>query len=224
MENDIIRLISVGYSSYEGKTAFIKKRSDLLRDISFSVMRSETLGITGRSGSGKTTLAKLLVGLLVPSAGKIDYFGMDFEQKYSPIQLLFQNSEELLNPERNVYDLLTDSFIFKSKTFDYSKEIDILLNTFEIDRGSLSKQASELSGGLRQRIAMARLFAIKPEIMILDEPFSAQDTASKLNLFNLIVRLRSKFKITFIVISHQTEYLEKLCDRVLILKDNTVLT
>jgi len=209
--------------------SIMKRESDnfILKDISLSLVRGEKLGIGGNSGSGKTTLAKIIAGILKPQKGKIWYSPeIDFNRKANPIQLLFQNSEEIINPYRKTGDILIEALQIEHKLNreELDKELEHLCKTLLIEQDVLNKKGYQLSGGQRQRIAMARLWAVKPQILILDEPVSAQDVESQANLSSLLSTITVSQNVSLIVISHNRKVLEKVSDRIIELSNGAIIS
>ncbi len=197
-----------------------KGEKTILKNISFELERGSILGIAGESGGGKTTLAKILAGVLHQNQGDITFnFDREWEKKkVSPVQILFQNNGEILNPLRTVNSIIEEAIFIrtgdKSKIKNEKKEIFTSLNFPE---ELWKRKGYELSGGEQQRAALARILAVKPEILILDEPFSAQDAESQLNLLMLFKKINKTYGTTMICIAHNLKILRKLCDNVLIL-------
>ncbi len=197
-----------------------KNEKTILKNISFELERGRILGIAGQSGGGKTTLAKILAGVLNKNGGDVIF---NFEGKWkkfksSPVQILFQNNGDILNPLRSVNSIIEEAIFIrtgdKSKIKNQKEEIFSSLNFPE---ELWSRKGFELSGGQQQRAALARILAVKPELLILDEPFSAQDAESQLNLLMLFKKINETFGTTMICIAHNLKILRKLCDNILIL-------
>ncbi|MFA6978348.1 MAG: ATP-binding cassette domain-containing protein [Ignavibacteriaceae bacterium] len=199
---------------------------EILKNISFEVERGEIVGIAGPSGGGKTTLAKLVVGILEPTGGEIiKNFPKSENRTANSIQLLFQNSEDIANPFRKVKDILVEVLQQKNgKSISYEERLRNVLSDVNIDENSLEKYCIQLSGGQRQRVALARLLAVEPEILILDEPFSAQDVESQLNLLLLLKKINAEKGITLICISHQENVLNKLTQRIIRIKEGKLVS
>jgi peptide/nickel transport system ATP-binding protein len=203
-----------------------KKRFDILKNVSFEVAPGEILGICGESGGGKSTLARVIAGIIKPNSGRIildsDY--ATSKRKSSPIQILFQNHGEILNPFRKVKNILEEAL--KINGVDESnieKERENVLSSVGFPKELYNRRGFELSGGEQQRAALARLLAVKPALLILDEPFSAQDVESQLNFVNLFKKLNRDFNLTMICISHDLRILRNLANRVIIIKDGEIV-
>lgn len=212
------------YYEVSEKNLFRDERKTILRDISFEVFENEILSIAGESGSGKTTLAKILAGMLNPTKGKREYsFRNDFyKNKISPIQMLFQNNGDLINPYRTVESVLTEA-ILKAGQHRIVKSVEELLEIFSLPEEIKKQKGYSLSGGQQQRIALARIFAVNPQLLILDEPFSAQDEDSVDNLVGLIKKMKEVFGKTIICISHDLKSLRNISDRFMIIKDGRII-
>lgn len=203
-----------------------KKRFDILRNVSFEVESGEILGICGESGGGKSTLAKVIAGILKPDSGKIilNSETENDKRKSCPIQILFQNHGEVLNPFRKVQSIIDEALMINGvEKNNIEDEREIVLASVGFPKELYQRRGSELSGGEQQRAALARLLATKPVLLILDEPFSAQDVESQLNLVNLFKRLNKEFNLTMICISHDLKILRNLANRVIILKDGEIV-
>jgi ABC-type dipeptide/oligopeptide/nickel transport system ATPase subunit len=189
----------------------------ILKNISFELERNTVLGISGESGSGKTTLAKILAGILRESSGKINYYFAKDYKKLSPVQILFQNTGEIINPLRDVSDILNESLKIGNKNNNSTTQLKSILDSVKLPKLLIERKGYELSGGEQQRVALARILAVKPELLILDEPFSAQDYESQENFLNLFFDLKKNLHITMICIAHNLPLLRRLSDEVMIM-------
>lgn len=217
---DIILKVKNIFYSVENKKGFNAYESfELLKHISFEIERGSVLGVSGESGSGKSTLAKLLAGIIKPTAGSItSNYKKDWAHfSVKPVQLLFQNDGEILNPYRVVEDVLQETIELRNnKENPNFINVNELIKQFDLPLNIKSRKCSQLSSGEQQRVALARIIAVEPEILILDEPFSSQDVESQLNLFNLIKSLKN-LNVTIICISHELNILKNLAQNILIM-------
>jgi ABC-type dipeptide/oligopeptide/nickel transport system ATPase subunit len=219
-----MQLLSLNNISYSLEVK--KKQINILRNISFSINKNEIIGISGESGGGKTTLAKIIAGITEPTNGKIIWNAENNNNgsKRSHIQILFQNHGEVLNPYRKVKNIIDEAIkISKIKDEDVVKERISILNSVGIKEELYGRKGSQLSGGEQQRVALARLLAVKPELLILDEPFSAQDIHSQVNLVKLFKDLNIRYNLTMICISHDLKILRNLAGRIIIIKNGEIV-
>lgn len=222
----ILKAEKISYTTQSNKLIVQTKSNKILHNISFELYENEILGISGESGSGKTTLAKLLAGINEPSEGTLtNSFKSDWQKiKTKPVQILFQNSSEILNPIRKVGDIIEEAIKIRfGETINVNELILNSLRTVGLDESFLSRRGYELSGGEQQRVALARVISVEPEILILDEPFSAQDVESQLNFVQLIKKLTGEKKISLIIISHDLNILKSLCNRIMILSEGKIV-
>jgi peptide/nickel transport system ATP-binding protein len=201
-----------------------KKQFDILKNVSFEVEEAEIIGICGESGGGKSTLAKVIAGLIKPDSGNIILNSEAIAKKSSPIQILFQNHGETLNPFRKVRSIIDETLkingVEKNKI---ENEREAVLTSVGFPKELYQRRGFELSGGEQQRAALARLLAVKPLLLILDEPFSAQDVESQLNFVKLFKKLNKEFHLSMVCISHDLKILRNLANRVIILKDGEIV-
>lgn len=209
---------------------------EILKNISFRVGKGEIMGIAGESGAGKTTLAKVVAGILKPSGGSIKFqsSGNWKKQKASPVQILFQNNGEILNPLRKINEVVEEAItarLLQTEGFKDSKRMGSIIsekeekifNAVNFPENLRQRKGFELSGGEQQRAALARILAVEPELLILDEPFSSQDAESQLNFLNLFKRINKEFGTAMICISHNLGILRKLCGKILIMYKGEII-
>lgn len=208
----MIELNKISYAT-SNHSIFSKNKNSILFDISFSIEQGDIFGIIGESGAGKTTLGKIVAGILKASSGVINYNSVSLDE----IQILFQNSTELINPNRKVKSLLTDT------TNGDEGAINNLIEKVKLDKSILGKYSFQLSGGERQRIALARILATSPKFLIIDEPFSAQDFDSQINLMKLFNELNRNTGLTILCISHDLEIMKKFTNKLIVMKDGKIV-
>ena len=218
---EILKIENLNYSVYSGR-----KSKQILKGINFSINQNDILGISGESGSGKTTLAKIIAGILLPSDGKVNFWGTqesNGKSKVNPIQILFQNNGEILNPLRKINDVIKEAIAIIEKESDPELKMEKIFKVIDFPKHLWNRKGYELSGGEQQRAALARILAVNPQLLILDEPFSAQDPESQLNLLNLFLSLKKEFNITIICIAHNLRILGKLCNKMIVLYNGKIV-
>lgn len=223
MKEVLISCEKISYELIEKKLSREEKKI-ILQNISAKVFKNELLSIAGESGSGKTTLAKILAGIIKPTNGEIKYFTGNYNHthKISAVQILFQNNGELINPLRTVESILQEA-ITKAGEYSLVKSVDELLEIFSLPKSIKIQKGYSLSGGQQQRVALARIFAVNPQILILDEPFSAQDKKSIENLISLVKDINGKYGKTIVCISHDIKTIRNISDRVIIMKNGQII-
>jgi peptide/nickel transport system ATP-binding protein len=221
--NNILEIKNLNYwvpSSSSGSN-----RKEILKDVTFDLERGKTLGIIGESGSGKTSLAKIISGIINPSSGeiKINTSYKWKSGKINPVQILFQNSVDIVNPLRKIESVIDEVLKIsrKSSSNNYLKEN--LFDLVNFGQELRTRRGYELSGGERQRAALARIIAVNPELIILDEPFSAQDPESRRNFLNLFKKLNKKNGISIICIAHNFKLIRDLCEELIILNNGKII-
>ena len=195
-----------------------------LQDVSFQVVRGESLGIVGESGCGKSTLARCLVGLYPPTAGETVYEGTEFEQKRSfsdrkKIQIVFQDPYSSLNARMTIGQALRE-VLRVHKVVDSGRvaaRAVELLALVGLDADIANVYPRQLSGGQRQRVNIARALVVEPEVLIADEPVSALDVSIQATVLNLLASLREHLGLTLILIAHDLSVVRYLCDRVAVM-------
>jgi ABC-type dipeptide/oligopeptide/nickel transport system ATPase subunit len=220
----LLKVENISYSVVVKKES--KKQFEILKNISFSVEKKEILGICGESGGGKSSLAKVIAGIIKPDSGKIILTTNQSitRRRSNPIQILFQNHGEVLNPFRKIKNIIDEALkISEVEESQIIHEREAVLSSVGFRKELYNRRGLELSGGEQQRAALARLLAVKPLLLILDEPFSAQDVESQLNLVKLFKKLNNSFNITMICISHDLRILRNLAHRIIIIKEGFIV-
>ena len=197
-----------------------------VKDATFSVARGETLGIVGESGCGKSTLARMLVGLLTPTAGTIEIEGRDLSDRTGNpaafgrlIQYVFQDPISSLNPRKTIRQILEAPLVHLLGMDAPGRKVRIaeLLDAVHLHAEFLDRYPHEFSGGQAQRIGIARALAAAPRILVLDEPVSALDVSVQAQVLNLLAELRRAYDLTYLFISHDLAVVEAVADRLAVL-------
>lgn len=197
-------------------------------DVSFTLNKGETLGIVGESGSGKTTLARLILKLISPTSGSIEFEGkdisvikkqelMNFRRK---VQIVFQDPHSSLNPRLTVRDTVGEGIIIHKLAKNKKERINRvaeLLENVGLNPSHMNRYPHEFSGGQRQRIGIARALSVNPEVIIADEPVSSLDVSVQAQILNLLSDLREKFGLTYIFIAHDLRVVEYISTRVIVM-------
>jgi peptide/nickel transport system ATP-binding protein len=189
-------------------------------DVSFQLIREETLGVVGESGSGKTTLMKLLLGLEKPDAGMVTYVGGGLRRE---VQVVFQDPASALDPRMRVGDIITEPLQVLGIAGDRRVRLAELLDAVGLPLAAARRYPHEFSGGQRQRIAIARALAPRPSVLIGDEPVSALDVSVRAQILNLLEELRVGFHLTLILVSHDLSVVRHMTDRVLVMQRGRVV-
>ena len=193
-------------------------------DVSFSINKGETFALVGESGSGKSTIAKMIVGLLIPSAGQIAIEGQGIDSA-DPIamralrrrmQMIFQDPFASLNPRWRVGDIIAEPIrtLGLMPKGDVGREVGRLLDLVGLSAADSGKFPHEFSGGQRQRIAIARALSSRPEFIVCDEPTSALDVSVQAQILNLMRDLQDEFKLTYLLISHDLSVVRHMSNRI----------
>ncbi len=220
--------VKMYYPVKDTKGLFEKVRSlHAVDDVSFSVYKGETLGIVGESGCGKSTTGKMMVKLLTPTAGTIAYEGkdinklnrqenFDFKRK---VQLVFQDPYSSLDPKFTVGRCIEEPLrIHKIGTpAERKQRVLQLMDEVGLPAEAYSRHPHEFSGGQRQRIGIARALALRPELLLCDEPVSALDVSIQAKILNMMKDLQKKYQLSCVFISHNLAVVKHMCDRVLVM-------
>ena len=210
----------------------------ILDDVSITLHRGETLGLVGESGSGKSTLARVLLRLIEPTSGEILYHPTphetinlltlpprDLRRLRRHLAIVFQDPYAALNPRMTVRQILAEPFAIHSETppEGISSRIAHLLSEVGLDPSALPRFPHEFSGGQRQRINIARALALRPQLLVLDEPVSALDVSVGAQIINLLRSLQQRYGLTCLFISHSMPLVRYLCQRIAVIERGRIV-
>ncbi|WP_062119694.1 ABC transporter ATP-binding protein [Aureimonas sp. AU40] len=196
-------------------------------NVSFDVMPGETLGLVGESGCGKSTLGRCLTRLHDLSEGRLEFDGTEIGDlslsRLRPLraglQMVFQDPYASLNPRRRIGDLLAEPLRVHglAKGGEIEGRVEELLRSVELPADFARRYPHELSGGQRQRIGIARALALKPKLIVADEPVSALDVSVQAQIVNLFCDLRDRHNLTYVFIAHDLAVVRQISTRVAVM-------
>ena len=195
--------------------------------VSFSVSRGESFGLVGESGCGKTTLGRLILRLIEPTDGRIEFEGQEIFS-LSPAQLMplrrrmqiiFQDPYSSLDPRMKVDAIITEPLraIQRLTRNQQQETAAVLLEKVGLQQADLDKYPHEFSGGQRQRIGIARSLCVRPELIVADEPVSALDVSIQAQVINLMQDLKEEFNLSYVFISHDLSVVQHICERIAVM-------
>ena len=195
-----------------------------LDGVSFVIGQGETFGVVGESGCGKSTLGKVIVRLLDATSGKVVFDGRDITQLGSAgmrkvrreMQIVFQDPYASLDPRMTVAQIVGEPFAIHGLAHgvDRQHKVARLLDAVGLAASHAGRYPHEFSGGQRQRIGIARALALKPKLIVCDEPVSALDVSTQSQVVNLLVELRREFGLAYLFIAHGLAVVKHISDRV----------
>ena len=203
------------------------ENNPVLKDINLEVIKGETLTILGKSGTGKSVILKCIIGLIIPDGGEVEVFGKD---------IFTLKEKELKNMRRKIGFLFQSGALYDSMTVRENLEFPLLRQGNHIESGKITKKVeevlnsvglieaidkmpSELSGGMKKRIGLARTLILEPEIILYDEPTTGLDPVTSREISMLILKMRDKFDVTSVVVTHDMPCTKLVSDRIVILKE-----
>ena len=210
-----------------------KKLLKAVDDVSFDIRRGTTMALVGESGSGKSTVANMVLGLLSPTSGTIEFEGKDTSklskkelfQLRRKMQVVFQNPYGSLDPMYSIYKCIEEPLALHKVGNRKEREARVaeLLDMVAMPRSAMRRYPNELSGGQRQRIAIARALALHPEVIVLDEAVSALDVLVQDQIIKLLAQLQSELKLSYLFITHDLAVVRQTADDVVVMRKGKVM-
>lgn len=197
-------------------------------EVSFEISPGETLALIGESGSGKSTVGRLVLGLIDPDAGTVEFEGRningisssELRATRSRMQVVFQEPYESLNPRMRIGAIVEEPLVVHNKTLSKGERRERVLETFEavhLDAEFADRFPAALSGGQQQRVGIARAVVTRPSFIVLDEPTSSLDLSVRAQILNLLGELQNEFNLAYLFISHDISTVEYFSDRVAVM-------
>jgi oligopeptide/dipeptide ABC transporter ATP-binding protein len=217
------------YFPVQSTSAFRRSQEQVhaVDGVDLEVFRGETLGLVGETGCGKSTLARCIARLLDLSDGEVDFDGRDITnlsaRQMRPLrremQMIFQDPYGSLNPRRRVGSIIGDPFALHGVAdgAERKRRVQEVMELVGLKPEHFNRFPAEFSGGQRQRIGVARALALRPKLIICDEPVSALDVSIQAQIINLLADLQSEFNLTYIFIAHDLSVVRHVSDRVAVM-------
>ncbi len=201
--------------------------------VSLEINEGETLGLVGESGSGKTTLGKVIIRLEEPTQGEVLFKGRnifslkgdELKSYRRQVQMIFQDPSASLDPRMTVGDSVAEALLIHGMEDEEERmsRVGELLKEVGLEAGDASRYPHEFSGGQKQRIGIARALALRPGLIIADEPVSALDISVQAQILNLLSELKSEYRLSLLFIAHNMGVIRYLCDRVAVMKAGRIV-
>ncbi|MCP4077350.1 MAG: dipeptide ABC transporter ATP-binding protein [Gammaproteobacteria bacterium] len=195
--------------------------------VNFTIEPGKTLGLVGESGCGKSTIGRALLRLYEPTAGKVSFEGQDITHLQGKglrdlrldMQMIFQDPFESLNPRHTIGDILEEPFVIHNlgSPAERKQEVLKLLDRVGMPAEAIHKYPHEFSGGQRQRIGIARAIALKPKLIICDEPVSALDVSIQSQILNLLLELQQEMGMAYLFVAHDLSVIKHVSDQIAVM-------
>ena len=192
--------------------------------VGFDLPRGRTIGVVGESGCGKSTLARLILRLIEPSGGAVTFDGADLMAKSASemrrlrarMQMVFQDPYSAIDPRYTVARAIAEAFTVQGRTPE-AGEVEALLEMVGLNPGLAGSFPHQISGGQKQRVGIARALALRPDLLVLDEPTASLDVSVQAQIVSLLERLRADLGLTYLFISHDLALVRYFCDEILVM-------
>ncbi len=227
MSADVLVSVTDVVKHFPVQSAGLRRSRDVVHAVervSLEIRRGETLGLVGETGCGKSTLARCIARLYDLTSGKVEFDGRDIStlraRQMRPLrremQMIFQDPYGSLNPKRRVGSIIGDPFAIHgiADGAERKKRVQEVMELVGLNPEHFNRFPAEFSGGQRQRIGVARALALKPKLIICDEPVSALDVSIQAQILNLLSDLQQQFDLTYLFISHDLSVVRHVSDRV----------
>ena len=211
----------------EFHTSSSKRAIVAVDNVSLKLEKGKTLGIVGESGSGKSTLGRLMLRLIEPTAGEINFDDVnllklkntELRKMRSKMQMIFQDPMSSLNPRMSIRQLVSEPLeIHRNlKASEQNAAVEEIITKVGLEKSALDKYPHEFSGGQRQRISIARAVINNPSLIVADEPVSALDVSIQSQILNLLMDLRNDLNLSFVFISHDLSVVRHIADEVAVM-------
>ncbi|RME67390.1 MAG: ATP-binding cassette domain-containing protein, partial [Nitrospirae bacterium] len=228
----IVRTINIS-KTYHLRSFFRRHSVVALKDVTVEVPEDSIVAVVGESGSGKSTLARMLLGLERPDSGKVLFKGQPLEEFDKAqwkvfrrsVSVVFQDPFASLNPRMDVYSILSEPLKVHRvcKGSELKERVVSLLKAVDLSEEHLNRYPHEFSGGQRQRLCIARALALEPELLVADEPLSALDVSVQAQIVNLLQKLKSRNRLSILLVSHDLELVRYLAEYVYIMFQGRVV-
>lgn len=203
-----------------------------VKGIDLTIRRGEIVGLVGESGSGKSTIAMIANKLIEPSSGRLLFDGEDVTHASADrlrryrhsVQMVFQDTTSSLNPRKKIATVIAESLALRGTPRNKRKAESLrLLDIVGLPSSTLSRYPHQLSGGQRQRIGITRALAMRPELIVADEPVSSLDVSLQAQIINLLLDLRKTLGLTILFISHDLALVGFMCDRIAVMSRGEIV-
>lgn len=228
-ETEILLEVDGITKEYKEKGFLKKETKKVLNGLSFNIRKGECLGIVGESGSGKSTLGRIITGIEKPTKGSIKFNGEDiYKNKNNMIKenisIVFQNYVASVNPRFTVSEIIKEPLIIKNKMKekDIENKLIELIKAVGLKEEFLNRYPKELSGGQLQRVCIARSISTRPKFIMLDEAVSSLDVSTQVEILELLKKLKTKYELSYIFVTHDLLTITYICDSVIFFKDGKI--